>query len=338
MADAGKPDAAHPHDLLVRNVLADPDIAADFLRNYLPSEWASLLEWDSLKREGGETVAPNLSKLMGDLRYSARCRGGGEELKVFVFLEHQSRPERFMSFRMLGYVYAEYCQQFAGLKETRKRFPYPLAVVLHHGKTPWKRVPSMRDLIAIPPGVSGDVLHVPICLIDLAAMRPEQLRGHPMVCALLDSLQSASMGVLATRIREIFARLRGLDGDGRFKPWVTALGKYYTFVQKRIQGRFDDLAPAFMELFGKREANEMMMTIAESLQMEGLRKGKAEGKAEGLEQGRIESLITVLESRFDGIPAALQKKLRNVRGEERIEAMLKLAATCRSLKEFQKAL
>ncbi|MDR1744288.1 MAG: Rpn family recombination-promoting nuclease/putative transposase, partial [Planctomycetota bacterium] len=75
MADAEKSDAPHPHDLLVRNVLADADIAADLLRNYLAAEWASALEWDSLKREPGETVAPNLSKLVGDLRYSARFRG-----------------------------------------------------------------------------------------------------------------------------------------------------------------------------------------------------------------------------------------------------------------------
>ncbi len=335
MADAEKSDAPHPHDLLVRNILADADIAADLLRNYLPPEWALALEWDSLKREGGETVAPDLSKLVGDLRYSARFKGSGEELKVFIFLEHQSRPDRFMTFRMLEYVFAAWRRQLSA-PEKVTRFPYPLAVVLHHGKKPWKKIPSMRDLIAIPPDATGALPDLSICLIDAAAMPVDQLRGHPMVCALLDSLQSASTGVLSIRMRKILSRLRGLAEERRIKPWVTALARYYTFVQKVVQDDIDDFASVFTELCGRKEAKEMMMTFAETFEKKGIAKGRTEGRAEG----KIESMITFLECRFDGIPDALRKKLLKMRdnGDGRIEEMLKLAATCRSLKEFQKAL
>lgn len=329
MGEAEKPEVAHPHDLLVRNVLADADLAADLLRNYLAPEWGPVLEWDSLKREPGESVSPGLSKLVGDLRYSARFKGSGEELKVFIVLEHQSRPDKFMSFRMLEYVCAAYRQQLPSLKKG-KRFPYPLAVVLHHGETPWKRIPPMRELIATTPDVTGDILDLPICLIDLATMPVDQLRGHPMVCALLDSLQSASAGVLPSRIQGILARLRGLGEERRVKPWVTALAKYYTFIRGEVQNNIDDLAHIFTGLYSKREAEKMAMTMAEAFQREGIAKGRAEGK--------IESVITFLETRFGEIPANLQKKLRNLRDDDRIEQMLKLAATCQSLKEFQKAL
>ncbi len=107
-----------------------------------------------------------------------------------------------------------------------------------------------------------------------------------------------------------------------------------TCIQKRLHGRFDDLAPAFMELFSKKETDEMMMTIAESLQMEGLEKGLVEGKA----KGKIASVILVLESRFNAVPPALQEKLRDMRDDSSIDAMLKTAATCQTLEEFQKAL
>ncbi len=326
MGESNRDTLAHPHDLLVRNILADTDLAANLLQTYLPPEWGTILEWDNLKRESGETVATGLSTLVGDLRYSTRFKKSGEALEVFIFLEHQSRVDPFMSLRMLGYVCAAYQQQLPALKKG-ERFPYPLAVVLYHGKKPWKKIPPMRELIAIPPGVADALLHLPICLIDLAAMPVEQLRGHPMVCALLDSLQSSSLGILPSRFNKIIARLSGLGGERRIKSWTEALATYYyALVQGEVKDVIGELTRAFMGLYGKREAKEMGLTVAEKLHQDGMAKGK------------IESVITVLETRFGKLPASLQKKLVNLQDGARIEKVLKLAATCQSLKEFQKAL
>ncbi len=320
---------AHPHDLLVRHVLADADIAADLLRNYLAPELVSAVNFDSLKRESGDTVDSTLSKLVGDLRYSARFKDSEEDLKVLLFVEHQSRPDRWMSFRMLEYVCAAYRQQLPTLKQGML-FPYPLAVVLHHGASPWKKIPLMRELIAMRPGVPSAILELPICLIDAAAMPLDELHGHPMVCALLESLQSASMGTLQSRMRGIFARLRGLGGDHRIKAWVIALTRYYGALRGEAQNIMDELVHAYTGLYDTKEAGIMATTMLEQIQREGIAKGKAEGK--------IESMITFLETRFGGIPSTLQRKLRNMRDDGRIESMLKLAATCQNIKEFQKAL
>ncbi len=73
------------------------------------------------------------------MRYSARFMGSGEELEVFVVLEHQSRTDRLMSFRMLDYVFPACRRQALSLKKGM-RFPYPLAVVQYHGKTPWMKL------------------------------------------------------------------------------------------------------------------------------------------------------------------------------------------------------
>ncbi len=325
-----KGNVAHPHDLLVRNILTDTELAADLLRNYLDPGLASTLELDSLKVESGETVAPDLLELNGDLRYSGRFKGNDRALRVFVLLEHQSRPDRFMSLRMVEYVCAMYRQQVPTL-EKGKNFPYPLAVVLHHGESPWKKIPAMRDLIDMTPGVPCDILGLPISLIDVAAMSMDELRGHPMVCALLDSLQSASMGVLPERMPGIFSRLRNLLGrERRIEPWVTALAKYYAVIRGEVKDSLDDFTRVFSGLYNQREAEHMATTMYDAIQREGVAKGKAEGK--------IESLLDVLESRFGEIPADVQKKLMNLQDVERIRKITKLAATSQSLKEFQSAL
>ncbi len=63
-----------------------------------------------------------------------------------------------------------------------------------------------------------------------------------------------------------------------------------------------------------------------------------EGRAEGEVAGQAKSTLTALESRFGEVPASVRKKLMGLRDIHRVEKILKLAATCGSLKEFQKAL
>ncbi len=69
-----------------------------------------------------------------------------------------------------------------------------------------------------------------------------------------------------------------------------------------------------------------------------LRHARNEGEQKGKAKGKIETVLTFLEARFGEIPAALHKELAKVRDEKRLEAMSKLAATCKNLKEFQKEL
>ena len=331
MKETEPTDISHPHDRVVKTFLSELDLASSLFKNYLADEWVDLVDFDSLKGESTETVDRDLSELRADLRYSARFKGTDEELKVFVFLEHQSRPDRFMSFRLLRYVCAAYQQHLEAVGEKKDTtFPFPLAVVLHHGKSPWKKVLPMRELIDVKPGMAMDILQLPICLIDLARIPGDQLRGHPAVCALLDSLQSASAGQLPDRVKGVFRRLRNVREESRLKAWSTALATYYLAVQGKVQENFDTLLQALKTLYSIREAEKMTVTFAQHWREEGIAIGEAKGQAK--------SAVMVLESRFGEIPASIQKKLMNLRDASRLGEILKLAATCQSLKEFQKAL
>jgi hypothetical protein len=212
MGKMKKSDMVRLHDWLARNVLDDTELAADLLRNYLEPGLASSLAWDSLKREVDDAVEPELLPRKSVLLYSARFeKDRNKKLMLFMFLEHQSRQERLMSFRMLDYLIAVHQEMIPKLNEG-DRLPYPLMIVLHHGKSPWKKILTMGELVAMPSGRKEKVMDFPIHMIDIAAMPVDKLRGHPMVCALLDSLQSASMGVLPSRISGIFGS-SGFFGD-----------------------------------------------------------------------------------------------------------------------------
>ncbi len=286
-------------------------------------EWVEQVNFDSLKQESTESVDRNLAARRADLCYSAKLKGSDEDLSVLLFLEHQSRSDRFMAFRLLEYICAAYRQHLTVAGERKDTtFPPPLAVVLHHGKTPWKKMLTMRDLFNSQHDIWMDTLKFPICLIDLAQIPSDQLRGHPAVCALLDSLQSASTGRFPERLTGILGRLKSVREEGRLKSWSEALSTYFTAVQGKAKENTDILFHALKMLLGAREAEKMTATIADGWKTE----------------AKIESVITVLESRFDAIPGSVQKKLMGLSGTKRIEQILKLAATCQSLREFQKAL
>ncbi len=83
---------------------------------------------------------------------------------------------------------------------------------------------------------------------------------------------------------------------------------------------------------------ERLRSLARHNEASALSHARNQGRIEGEQKGKIESVITFLEIRFGEIPDTLQTDLLNVRDNERIEATLKLAATCGSLKEFQNGL
>ena len=65
-----KSEIAHPHDLLVRFMLADPELAGSLLTNYVESRTVQLLDLAQLRCESPVDVDKNLAEIIGDLRFS----------------------------------------------------------------------------------------------------------------------------------------------------------------------------------------------------------------------------------------------------------------------------
>ncbi len=327
----------HPHDLVVRSILADADVVADFLRNYLDPDLASLLDLQHIACESPVSVDEDLVETLGDLRYMTRFKGSGRLSRVFVLVEHQSRSERFFSLRAIEYICKAYWQYLsspvAAAGGKPKRLPYPVVVVLHHGKKPWGKLYPMRDLIDSVPGVDLDILRLPICLVDLASIPAGQLKGNPVVCALLDSLQSASANTLGERYEEIASGLKGMRGDPRAGSWARVL-TLYAASQSRIKGGMDAVRRVYRRVCAEKEAEKMIMTTADVIGLEARKKGRAEGKAEG----KAEIIIEILTARFGAIPASLEKKIKAVQDSSRLNELGKSVATCATLHEFKKML
>jgi len=325
-----KHELAHPHDLLTRSILVDPELAASLLTNYVESGIIELLDLKRLRCESPVDVDKNLVEIIGDLRYSTVFKNTGQQSNVFVFLEHQSTRDDLMSFRALKQVVNAF-QQYIDTAEQKggqpTSLPFPIVVILYHGKRPWGKLKRMRDMIDNVSAFAGDVLDFPIFLIDLSRIPPEQLKGHPALQALLELLQLASEGKLETGFDRVTSRLSAVRNDPRAPGWMKAFVKY-TISLCRI-GR-EVIYQSFLKILNEKEARKMATSTMQELMLE----GKAEGKAEA---GR-NMVLKALRTKFKKVPKEIEKAVLGKSDSIALESLLEQVFHCDTLDEFAEGL
>ena len=128
-------DVQRPHDKLFRTVFADHGEAAALLRAHLPESLARDLRWSTLTLQDRSFVDPDLRDTESDLLFSIRRKAGAPPAWLYVLLEHQSRPDRWIRFRLLKYccrIWDRSRRQFP--RERRLRPIVPL--VFYQGSVP----------------------------------------------------------------------------------------------------------------------------------------------------------------------------------------------------------
>ena len=79
--------------------------------------------------------------------------------------------------------------------------------------------------------------------------------------------------------------------------------------------------------------------IYQDILNEGIEKGREEGIEKGIEKGKDEgmedSIISVLSTRFDNVSANLADMIHHIKNRSRLNELLKLAVTSKSLSEFE---
>jgi len=91
-----------PHDRYLRGVMVDPKIAQDFLKNNLPFAIQSLVDLDTIELQKDSFINDRLQQQVADLLYTATIQG--KPGYIYLLLEHASKPDRLLPFRMLKYI------------------------------------------------------------------------------------------------------------------------------------------------------------------------------------------------------------------------------------------
>ncbi len=268
-----------PHDHLFRTVFSDPEDATGLLQAYLPARVVRSLRWSTLAVQDGRFVDERLRERESDLLFAVE-RETGSAMWLYVLLEHQSTPDRWMRLRLLTYccrVWDRDRQRRASDATLRPILP----VVFFQGRQGWPHPTGFTTLFPEedrrwPWGPQFE--HI---LIDQAAIGPEEVRGTlrgriaqlTMMAAQRDSW-AATRGAL-----RLLAELNAAAAPDDIDPLLPYVVYLHATLPRGHWRRFADAL--------RREvpAGGTAMDYAEQLVQQGIQKGIERGVQQGIEQG-----------------------------------------------------
>lgn len=163
----------HPHDSLFRAGMSNLSVAKDVMKTHLPKNIVEKTDWNSVQLTNKSYVDKYLRHLQTDMVYS--CRINGTESYIYVLIEHQSKPDPLLSFRMLQY---NVIMMREHLDQGNKKLPLIANLVLYSGEqSPYPHSTDIYDCFE-EPQEARDILFKPLQLIDLGQAKEEELMSH----------------------------------------------------------------------------------------------------------------------------------------------------------------
>jgi hypothetical protein len=169
-----------PHDALFKAGFESPLHAAALFQQVLPAELVDVIDWQSIRREAGSFIDPELASRHTDLLFSVELLDQGDQkarLVLYLLVEHQSTNDPDMPLRMLVYL--------VRIWETYHKLhgaPLPLIVpaIVSHAPEGWSTPTSFHALFEPPPDsiphVARLVPSFAFLLTDLVRTTNEELR------------------------------------------------------------------------------------------------------------------------------------------------------------------
>src|SRR6266481_8219698 len=165
----------HPHDLMMRAVLSDVTEAISFLQAHVSEEVIQGLNWSTLRLVEGSFVDEDLRGSEVDFLYEIARVSGQDAVWLYVLLEHQSTPDRWMRFRLLKYCCRIWDMSFREYPDQRElRAIVPL--VFYQGERSWSYSSEFADLFAASVREWPGVPHFSHGLIDQSGIEPGEVQ------------------------------------------------------------------------------------------------------------------------------------------------------------------
>jgi predicted transposase YdaD len=336
------------HDNGYKLLFSHASVVADVLRGFVKEDWVQEVDFETLERVEGSYVSEDLRPRETDMLWRARWRG--QSLYVYVLLEFQSRVERFMAVRVMGYLsllYQDLIKQRA-LTPSGK-LPPVFLLVLYNGIRRWRAALDVADLIEpVPGGLEAYRPHLRYALLDETQVPEMELESERNVAAALFRLEkSRDLGELRREVGRMVADPQ-LDESFRrsVHTWLT---------QVLMPAKFPGLS--LPEARSLEEVNTMLAERVmkwtrewkeegrqEGLQkglQKGLRKGRQEGLQKGVEKGVQQGvlafqdvLLSEMAERFGPVPEATRRRVKSIQDLDKLKEVVKRLIHASSLDDL----
>jgi predicted transposase/invertase (TIGR01784 family) len=139
----GMREGKSPHDAFFKQLFARPNVARDFIVNYLPHKLTALLDVNSLEVVEGSFVDDDLREHLSDLVFRVGLQRGGAAF-IYLLFEHKSEADRWVAWQVLRYVMRLWENERA--RQVKKLTPV-VPIVFYHGRATWRIGMRFGELI-----------------------------------------------------------------------------------------------------------------------------------------------------------------------------------------------
>jgi predicted transposase/invertase (TIGR01784 family) len=124
-------DCHNPHDKMFKQALYHKQAAISFIQHHAPEYIKKLIDTSTLKVEKGSFIEKDFKESACDVLLSAKI--AGKEGYVLLLIEHQSKPDRWMAFRLMQYMLS-ICSRHLKEHPKSKYLPLVYVSVVYNGK------------------------------------------------------------------------------------------------------------------------------------------------------------------------------------------------------------
>jgi hypothetical protein len=315
-------DSIHqPNDKLLKATFSTPENARAFFENYLPTELATALDWNTLALEPSSFIDPQFASSESDLLFHIKIHQS--DAFLYLLFEHQSSEDPRMALRLLSYILRIW-ERFAQSHPPPAKLPAILPIVLAQGKRPWKTSTRLEDLLELPSAVA-DILRpwqptLTYHLLELVRIPYDAIAGTPEGILTLRALKAEPMNALLEDVIWDESLLFSIS-DGALERIL----RYILNAEVNVT--------QLKERLGKIKTKPLQsktMTLADQLRLEGKQEGLSEGRLSALRS----SVLRALEIRHSAYPDGIREAIEAIDAPTRLEALLESAFRSESLEAF----
>ncbi|HYO16827.1 MAG TPA: Rpn family recombination-promoting nuclease/putative transposase [Thermoanaerobaculia bacterium] len=339
------------HDHGFKFLFSKPHLVEALLRGFLPASWVEQLDFSTLRRGRGSYVTDDLRERHDDIIWSLRWKDdrGEHWFWIYLLLEFQSTPDRFMAVRLLTYVGLLLQDLIDKELEPGDLLPPVLPIVLYHGKPKWRASLDLASLFApVPREVQRHLPQLSYRLLDAGRLPLDDPE-------LRDNLLAATLRLETAELRQASSRLEDLkvlvppELRRIYNIWLDRRFRRYPFAGRIPRGKINLESAAMLEETFREWEQKMRQEgrhegrqegRQEGLQkglQKGLQRGRREGRQEGRREGEVEGMqkiaLEMLRQRFGPVPQEVRRRVREISSSSELTKLTRRILTARSLQE-----
>lgn len=317
------------HDRGYKLLFSHRFLVEALIRGFLPAEWSDHLDFTTLEKVGGSGITDDLRERHDDVIWRLCWKdSGGRRFWVYLILELQSKPDRYMAVRLLTYsglLLQELIRE--GRLEPDGQLPAVISVVLYHGKAPWRGPLELGGCFTpLPPHLRDHLPQIRFRILDAGRLPLEhpKLRDNP-VAALL-RLETAEARQAVSLVRDLDRLIPEAEEELRraFSIWLARLFQKFPFGVKISGGKINlRSAPMLEETFKEWEQKLR-------------REARLEGQQEILRKetlGMQKLVLDMLRQRFGPVPPAVRQRVQDISSSTELRRLARRILTARSLEK-----